>query len=615
VTFGFKTDIIKILLGALAFLFLAAPGLSQTPQAGAPMPIHDRIWAVGNDQGVFLAAAQRHDKAEGLRIYHRKVNQDEFTGGRWFSGQADLMALYDQRLLIYYQGGAAQSYDPIHPRTEMRIPPDFTPLACADWNGKLFVLARAKQAVRLSLKTEESPSNPAPNPESVASSRQSPQADNRKNPQAQEPAATLSFQPGDYLIITPAGFDQWQAMHRDPLPLAKWEKISLAVLDDHFCLFGVRRDEANREFLVCGILKQAQWSANQEIDAGPISEIHPLMVNQRAMAVIYAGLSKSQTPAVHYRLGTLQADQWVLTAPLARSDGKILEIAPQDVAVAAFGQNIAVFERSNDGPIRWSLYAADGSLLQPAADAINISRQDGSLAQPWLFRQELIVFMTVLIMAVVLWRREELVFTPELLNQPFIIAPWWRRACAFILDAIPADIVSSLVHRDLAEKIMTDQTFWEQSTRGDYPPELMTIYLTFVAILLTYFTVCELTIGATPGKMMMGLVVRDRLGGPATLRQRLIRNLMRLLECHPGVLPMIALVMLMTRCRQRPGDLAARTIVVFVPRDGRVISTDSSDAARENPQPHDDERPHASDYHDNSRSSGNDSMHRGLTHS
>ena len=75
--------------------------------------------------------------------------------------------------------------------------------------------------------------------------------------------------------------------------------------------------------------------------------------------------------------------------------------------------------------------------------------------------------------------------------------------------------------------------------------------------------VFEALIGATPGKRILRCRVVTEQGQPCRLLAILLRNLMRLVEMFPAFdfMPAIVLI-LVTRNRQRLGDLVARTVVI-----------------------------------------------------
>ncbi|MGD0921663.1 MAG: RDD family protein [Terriglobia bacterium] len=76
-----------------------------------------------------------------------------------------------------------------------------------------------------------------------------------------------------------------------------------------------------------------------------------------------------------------------------------------------------------------------------------------------------------------------------------------------------------------------------------------------------YLVVFEGLVGATPGKFLLGLRVRTVEGAPCKFSQAAVRNILRIVDAIAVYL--VALVVaLISKKKQRIGDLAARTIVV-----------------------------------------------------
>lgn len=79
-----------------------------------------------------------------------------------------------------------------------------------------------------------------------------------------------------------------------------------------------------------------------------------------------------------------------------------------------------------------------------------------------------------------------------------------------------------------------------------------------------YFFLSELVFGASPGKLVFGLRVVRSDGRRRAWWQILVRTLLRLVEVNPvllGGLP-AGIVILVTRRRQRIGDVLAGTLVI-----------------------------------------------------
>ena len=88
--------------------------------------------------------------------------------------------------------------------------------------------------------------------------------------------------------------------------------------------------------------------------------------------------------------------------------------------------------------------------------------------------------------------------------------------------------------------------------------------VTFVTLYFLYFFLGEGLIGATPGKLVFGLRVRQLSGQRCTWLQAGIRTILKVFEANPlllGVLP-AGLFVLATKRRQRLGDVLAGTVVV-----------------------------------------------------
>ena len=91
-----------------------------------------------------------------------------------------------------------------------------------------------------------------------------------------------------------------------------------------------------------------------------------------------------------------------------------------------------------------------------------------------------------------------------------------------------------------------------------------------VAVLafLAYYFIFELLFSRTPGKFLMGLVVRKFDGSKCGWREAAIRTGFRILEVNPlffGGLP-ACVIILISKNRQRLGDKVADTVVVRASR-------------------------------------------------
>lgn len=87
--------------------------------------------------------------------------------------------------------------------------------------------------------------------------------------------------------------------------------------------------------------------------------------------------------------------------------------------------------------------------------------------------------------------------------------------------------------------------------------------LVFALAEFSYFVFLEWLAGATIGKMLLGLKVTNENGDKITLSKSLIRNVLRIVDAFPYVIPyIVGLIVLSTNDKkQRLGDKAAHTLV------------------------------------------------------
>ena len=142
----------------------------------------------------------------------------------------------------------------------------------------------------------------------------------------------------------------------------------------------------------------------------------------------------------------------------------------------------------------------------------------------------------------------------------FTIARLGDRLIAIVLDTILGGVAFAVLGMYAAVRLggVTESGF---SLEGK--PALVGIGSALVVGFL-YYWLLEGIFGATLGKAIIGIRVRDKSGGPCGLKPSLIRNLMRLID-GLGVYLLGFLVALFSKLRQRLGDHLAKTVVVESP--------------------------------------------------
>jgi uncharacterized RDD family membrane protein YckC len=104
-----------------------------------------------------------------------------------------------------------------------------------------------------------------------------------------------------------------------------------------------------------------------------------------------------------------------------------------------------------------------------------------------------------------------------------------------------------------------------QASNGSFRAELTGVpFLVAVLAWLAYMTLAEATVGASLGKLVVGVRVRRSDGGRLTVAGAAVRNLVRLIDALPYVIPYLVggIAVARSPLRQRLGDRAAGSVVV-----------------------------------------------------
>ena len=89
-------------------------------------------------------------------------------------------------------------------------------------------------------------------------------------------------------------------------------------------------------------------------------------------------------------------------------------------------------------------------------------------------------------------------------------------------------------------------------------------FLLSLLVFIAYFTILEATLGATLGKLALGIRVLKADGTKLDWGASLVRNILRIVDAIPYFIPYLlgAILIWSSPTRQRLGDRAASTIVV-----------------------------------------------------
>ena len=147
-----------------------------------------------------------------------------------------------------------------------------------------------------------------------------------------------------------------------------------------------------------------------------------------------------------------------------------------------------------------------------------------------------------------------------------------KRLGAFVIDQLPFSALSVLAFRmlrpdvtwtELEKMLSPGGVLSGEGALGAPGLEFACCAVGGSALWIVYGVITEAKYGATLGKMILKLRVINGQGETPTLRQAALRNMVKLVELSwPPMIPVLLLLPVITRNRQRLGDMMARTAVV-----------------------------------------------------
>ncbi|MCG3137012.1 MAG: hypothetical protein HJJLKODD_00853 [Phycisphaerae bacterium] len=184
----------------------------------------------------------------------------------------------------------------------------------------------------------------------------------------------------------------------------------------------------------------------------------------------------------------------------------------------------------------------------------------------------------------VLRTRQQRITQPVELPRGMAVAKSWRRMMAFMLDGGPVLMLTLPLWWPPLERV----AFYEKllELEGRTMP-IMTLdlwqgWLAACGVYVLYGTLFEALVGSTPGKLAVRCRVVDEQGYRCRWGAVIVRNICKAVELAPIFKGWpVVLLILLTRNRQRIGDLLGRTLVVELvelPDETLPAATDSPDS-------------------------------------
>jgi uncharacterized RDD family membrane protein YckC len=255
-------------------------------------------------------------------------------------------------------------------------------------------------------------------------------------------------------------------------------------------------------------------------------------------------------------------------SPLRLADGLEL-VAPADsLAAGSCKDRVVIGYISEDGRPFLGAWRETGAMVTAPAPAIEPELDPGVR----LVIQILAPLILIGFMLLVFLSKQDRISQPIELPEGVRLAPYGRRSLAMLADLAPALLIAVIIWREKLERL---EGYFPAG--GTQEPGMQTWMLYAQAFVLGFYAcyacVCELVFQSTPGKLALRLRVVSVDGGPLRPKQIIIRNASRMVELCTYCLALLVFVVL-TRNRQRVGDLLADTMVVYMEGVDEGIATE-----------------------------------------
>lgn len=555
------------------------------------------IWTAGAEHGAYLVMPKPVGKGMGFQILFRHSLKDSLVTGKAYLGTPICVTTYQKRLLVFLDNGGCHSYQiDSAVRTEPRLPPGLLAVSADTGGDKVYVLAHVEQSTEIEREpsrtqiTSGKEMNSSPGEPNLSLEEKDKSIEQKKTTPTQSdideknlskiPPSTLAVDPGDYIIMVRGKDNLWRCASEEVLPITDWIHPTFAVHGESIYLFGIDtsaiRETLSRRTLMHCRLENGKTTTPQSLQVDNAIAVTAMEMNRQLRVIVAVSddeiaspnpMALSQTTSL-YRVGWPTEKDWSFTEPLLRKPQETLSVAPEHLAFAVMEQNLAAFELTGEEQIVFGMYDSSGNIVQ------NLTRKLSTAEEILLWQQAIIGFfspmmallLTATALLLVFHHRRE--FLSDLPGLPEYVqfASLGRRIAAACIDLIPAWVAAySVVPIDRNQTINLMISMQQEPQNLIHNPEVIKLFVFLGALYLFwvgYLTLSEILLSATPGKMVMQLIVLSENLTPLTPKEALIRNLLRLMEFHV-VMPFPGFfLVLLSRRRQRLGDIMARSIVV-----------------------------------------------------
>jgi uncharacterized RDD family membrane protein YckC len=303
------------------------------------------------------------------------------------------------------------------------------------------------------------------------------------------------------------------------------------------------------------------WKSQAEVLAD--AEIRVAWAGATGSGAVFIAGRRSDSERFQLHVHMEKDGVWNAAGAL-REGNELLEIDPSECGVGIARGQIVLARPGRGGEVELGT-AAPG--VAPALRfAPPLVRQPDELEPRRPLEDAITLGVLLALLIATLWSRRDEAVRPIEFPRGLGPAAVWKRVLATPIDIAPAFLATSPWWMPKIAAFMQEHGM---RLTGELQPVLaahlrVETYATYVAYGL-WCLLWEAAVGRTPGKMLVGCRVISVNGGPPGAAQCVVRNVIRMVMVSlgaSGLIMTLMVILLVTRNRQRIGDLLAHTVVV-----------------------------------------------------
>jgi uncharacterized RDD family membrane protein YckC len=532
----------------LAAPLFIGPVLAAAQPATPPGDARDQLAHIAaTDDSLWVAVVTKPQDNWQSRIFFRSAG-GRFGGGRSTSRRVAALAALDRDLLVFFDDGGVYRYfpDPMRaPTAEAVLPRSTLPLDAIAERGTRGSPERVYAIIPSAAAAELPPAGQ----DSVA-------------------PASQPFDPGG-APLSLAVFDGrgWRAANPLPgfvqLPTDARARPRLGLADGTLWLFAPG-EQPGQILFFSHHAEDSEWTARGALDVPRLTDFWAVSFNDRLTLVTATPDPAGGATIRAYRLlgDTITPD--------AKPANLEFSAPPEGISFArytgavGFNQHLGLLALDADRRAYLRFAYLAGPPAEPMLDIADLLAQPG-LSQRGNGALQLLTFVLLLgvLTGLFVLRRGSMV-NPVVLPPGCALALNVQRLLAWLIDFIPFTVAAAFTLDIPWLDGLRALSRWGivPDRQGGMLNQNVLVWWTLSVVgHTTYMLVMELIARRTVGKVFARVHLLSELGTRPTAGQILTRNLTRLIELLPQFWIFVVLVLL-SRNRQRLGDIFARTVVI-----------------------------------------------------